>query len=59
MTDEEYKKTWKEIGSIEIKMVEKQGKCKHQLGDVFQYKTWNFLGDEKGGWAQVLRTKVR
>lgn len=39
MTDEEYKNRWKDIGSIEIKMVEKLGKCKHQLGDTFQYET--------------------
>lgn len=39
MTDEEYRNKWKEAGPIEIKMVEKLGKCKHQLGDTFQYNT--------------------
>jgi uncharacterized repeat protein (TIGR04076 family) len=38
MTEEEYPNKWKDTGPIEIKMVEKHGKCKHQLGDTFQYK---------------------
>jgi uncharacterized repeat protein (TIGR04076 family) len=39
MTEEEYRSKWKNTGPIEIKMIEKNGKCKHQLGDTFQYKT--------------------
>ncbi len=39
MTDEEYKNRWKDIGSIEITMIDKRGKCKHELGDTFQYET--------------------
>jgi len=39
MTEEEYRSKWKETGPIEIKMIEKHGKCKHQLGDTFHYQT--------------------
>jgi len=37
MTEEDYRKTWAQVSPIEIKMVEKLGKCKHQLGDTFRY----------------------
>jgi uncharacterized repeat protein (TIGR04076 family) len=39
MTEDEYRNKWKESGPIKIRMIEKQGKCKHRLGDTFQYKT--------------------
>jgi uncharacterized repeat protein (TIGR04076 family) len=39
MTNEEYRKKWNGTGPIEIKMIKKHGKCKHQLGDTFHYKT--------------------
>ncbi len=39
MTEEEYRLKWKDAGPIEITMTEKCGKCNHQLGDTFQYKT--------------------
>lgn len=39
MTDEEYRNKLKETGPIQIKMIEKLGKCKHQLGDTFKYNT--------------------
>jgi hypothetical protein len=39
MTEEDYRIKWKNTGPIEIKMIEKHGKCKHQLGDTFQYET--------------------
>jgi uncharacterized repeat protein (TIGR04076 family) len=32
---EEYKKIWEKVGKIEIKMVEKNEQCKHNLGDIF------------------------
>lgn len=32
---EEYKKIWEKVGKIEIKMVEKNEQCKHNLGDTF------------------------
>ena len=38
MTEEEYKKKWKEAGPIEIRMIEKFGKCRHKLGDVYRYQ---------------------
>ena len=37
--DEDYKELWKKAGPIEIKMVEKIGECKHDLGDVFYWET--------------------
>jgi uncharacterized repeat protein (TIGR04076 family) len=39
MTGEEYRSKWKDAGPIEIKMIEKHGKCKHQVGDTFHYNT--------------------
>ena len=39
MTDGEYKELWDACGSIEIRMIEKIGKCKHDLNDIFCYKT--------------------
>jgi len=39
MSEEEYKRTWKATGPLEIKMVEKIGKCMHELGDTFCYET--------------------
>ena len=38
LTDAEYKKLWEDLGPIEIKMVEKNEKCPHDVGDVFYYK---------------------
>jgi uncharacterized repeat protein (TIGR04076 family) len=35
---EDYKELWKKLAPIEIKMVEKQGECKHKVGDTFIYK---------------------
>ncbi len=37
MNDSEYKNKWKETGPLEIKMVEKIGKCTHNLNDTFTY----------------------
>jgi uncharacterized repeat protein (TIGR04076 family) len=34
----QYKKLWSRIGKIEIKCVEKNEECKHNVGDVFIYK---------------------
>jgi uncharacterized repeat protein (TIGR04076 family) len=39
MTEEEYREKWKETGPLEITMITLQGKCMHQLGDTFRYKT--------------------
>lgn len=36
---DEYQKLWDRIGKIEIKMVEKYEKCKHNIGDTFIYET--------------------
>jgi uncharacterized repeat protein (TIGR04076 family) len=38
LTDAQYKKLWKNLGPIEIKMVEKNEKCRHNLGDTFYYE---------------------
>jgi uncharacterized repeat protein (TIGR04076 family) len=34
LSDAEYKKIWEDL-KLEIKMVEKNGECKHSLGDTF------------------------
>ncbi|MCP4760976.1 MAG: hypothetical protein GY870_04285 [archaeon] len=34
----EEKKRWNELSPIEIKLVIKSGKCKHELGDKFYYE---------------------
>ncbi|WP_407309686.1 hypothetical protein [Desulfosporosinus sp. SB140] len=39
MTDKEYKEMWSKIGPIQIKMIEKIGSCRHNLGDMFVYIT--------------------
>ena len=38
LTEQEYKALWKQLG-IEIRMVEKHGKCEHALGDTFRYES--------------------
>lgn len=38
MSDAEYKKQWENLGPIEIRMVEKTGKCRHELGEAFRYE---------------------
>ena len=38
MTDDDYHALWDELGPIEIKMTEKHGQCKHDLGDTFYYE---------------------
>ncbi|MCE5249861.1 hypothetical protein LLG96_06535 [bacterium] len=39
MNDEEYRERWNNLGKIEIKMVEKIGKCRHELGETYFYNT--------------------
>ena len=39
MSDEEYKARWRERGPIEIRMVAKNGQCRHTMGDRFLYST--------------------
>ena len=38
MKREDYLATWQELGSIQVTMVEKSGRCSHELGDTFLYK---------------------
>ncbi len=38
LSDEEYKNLWKEL-KIEIKMIEKTGKCKHEMGEKYLYNS--------------------
>jgi hypothetical protein len=38
MDNSQYKKEWKKLGSIQIKMIQKDGKCTHALNDKFYYK---------------------
>jgi len=37
ISDDEYGKKWAELGPIEIRMIEKTGRCRHEVGDVFIY----------------------
>jgi uncharacterized repeat protein (TIGR04076 family) len=37
-SDDDYHELWNQIGGICIKMVEKIGKCNHELGDTFYYE---------------------
>jgi uncharacterized repeat protein (TIGR04076 family) len=37
-SDDDYHELWNQIGRIRIKMVEKIGKCNHELGDTFYYQ---------------------
>ena len=37
-SDDDYHELWNQIGRIRIKMVEKIGKCNHELGDTFHYQ---------------------
>jgi hypothetical protein len=39
MTDEGYKQKWKSTGPIQIRMVEKRGKCRHEIGETYTYQT--------------------
>lgn len=34
----QYIELWKKLGKLEIKMVEKNEECKHNVGDVFYYE---------------------
>jgi uncharacterized repeat protein (TIGR04076 family) len=38
LTDAEYKEQWASLEPIEIRMVEKRGECKHDVGDTFTYE---------------------
>ncbi len=38
MDNNQYKEEWVKLGSIEIKMIQKDGKCPHALNDKFYYK---------------------
>lgn len=39
LTDAQYGELWGKLGPIEIKMIEKNEKCHHELGDMFYYET--------------------
>ena len=39
MTKVEYEEHWRSAGPLEIRLVQKTGKCKHRLGDTFCYST--------------------
>ena len=39
MSEARYKEHWKSAGPLEIRLVQKIGKCKHALGDTFYYQT--------------------
>ena len=37
-THEDYKELWEKIGKIEIRMVEKNEECKHNVGDTYIFE---------------------
>jgi uncharacterized repeat protein (TIGR04076 family) len=37
LSDTKYKKLWKRLGKVEIKLIEKIGKCKHKIGEKYIY----------------------
>ena len=39
LTEKEYKELWTKLGPLQIKMTEKTGLCRHNLGDSFNYAT--------------------
>jgi uncharacterized repeat protein (TIGR04076 family) len=39
LSETEYSQLWKECGPIRIRMIEKTGKCEHEVGQTFQYVT--------------------
>ena len=39
MNNEQYEEIWETTGPLEIKMIEKTGKCEHELEDTFYYRT--------------------
>lgn len=38
MADADYRQLWKDLGRIEIRLVEKIGECPHQIGDTYYYE---------------------
>ena len=38
LTDADYKELWKDLGPIEIRIIEKNEKCPHEVGDTFYYE---------------------
>lgn len=36
--DDVYRQMWLDLGPVEIRMVEKTGKCPHEVGDTFHYE---------------------
>ena len=39
MDPDQYEKLWETTGPLEIRMIEKTGKCEHELGETFYYQT--------------------
>jgi hypothetical protein len=37
LTDGDYHELWKKMGRIQIRLVEKLGKCSHEVGETFIY----------------------
>jgi uncharacterized repeat protein (TIGR04076 family) len=37
LTDDDYHDLWKRMGRLRIRMVEKIGKCRHEVGDTYYY----------------------
>ncbi len=37
MTDDDYRRLWDGMGRLEIKVVEKTGQCRHNVGDTYYY----------------------
>ena len=39
LSDTEYRKLWDNLHKVEIRLVEKIGECKHNVGDIYVYDT--------------------
>ena len=39
MSDDDYHQAWDSLGRIEIRLVEKLGKCRHEVGETYYYET--------------------
>ena len=39
MKREDYLQKWDDLPQVQVRMVEKTGRCEHELGDTFEYTT--------------------
>ena len=51
MTDEDYRRLWDKIGKIQIRCVEKNGQCVHNVGDTYYYDKMPYRRPDKVCYA--------